>query len=108
MKGESVEPSRPKVKLPTVWVMPLVMMRPPLLPYTERAVSDGSLPFLPRYTRVKEISVGPQYVFAALIFKYGKLPEPFVMWSPPSVPLLSSGSIPFSQTTGKSFDPLLK
>ena len=42
------------------------------------AVPDGSLPCLPRYTRVKVISVGPQYVLTALSRRGGIAPAPCV------------------------------
>ena len=55
------------------------------------------------------MSVGPQYVFAAFIRRGGSAELlPVVMCNPPSVPLSSSGSMPFSQMTGAFSVPLLK
>ena len=42
--------------------------------------------------RVKDISVGPQYVFAAFIRRGGIALAPCVMWRPPSVPLRRTSS----------------
>ena len=75
--GAYLVDSWPKVNDPTVCT-PFVMMRPPLLLETVSAVPNGSLPCLPRYTRVKVISVGPQYVFAALSRRGGIAPAPCV------------------------------